>query len=869
MQLFKNISLTQFLARLIFVILPTALVFFFILWNANNYFSVLKEQWFQQGVYASLGLLTGFVIHQFRFRFLPLFLILIFFFYSIYTGISNYASGEFDGLFISVSFLVFSYLFSTGYIIGWALQRLRYGAFIISGILLTISVILISKTGEMTVQKLLSSLSPIAIYAVYLIFTNENLRNQEESNARFWWRFSKRFLLFLGLLISCFLLIIYLMLPQITMRIEEYGGGAKEGEQEMLQKNKDGSVENKESMGMGSNNKKNQNPEPLFCAHIDSYLPGTDIPNPLYLTAFHFTKYDSLTETFERDTLFQDNDEFLPDPSRIPLFFTYRDSSRIKKAMGTKRRHVVELEIYKKRLSPSAFVAPSTAFFVQPITVEKDFQKEFKSAYRAKSYVSDLNSAYFIYNSDDPSIRQFQEQRFSELRKARNYEDVDPSFLKYYTYFPANGVYRPIQDLADSLARGKKTTIDKILAVRDYFLQKNALGEQVYAYSDNPGIPGLPSASKLNYFLFESKKGYCAYYAGATVFLLRSMGIPSRVVTGFLTVDRSDKNTGWYWFYEDQSHGWVQVYFPEYGWIDFDTTVGNEDAEQSPTPDGTPPMQPPNPVFAVAGKILSVDTLKRLARIRASDALFKDKEYSGLSDELEMDLKIARIWKDSIIATLDMIKKGDDVMCVSYAQKLKIYNPENRFSDLVKKMPEQIPMDEIYIKTFKPQEKKPPKEEETLERKVKELIIGLLIGLGILIVLIGLLPWIIYHWYKWRSRSGRSLQQKAYYTYRAAGFLLNQMGLEKGKNTYWQYAQRTDSKFGTHFTQFMKIYLHLKYANEPLNELEQTNLEAFLMPFEKKLQTSIPFWQRVKNWLNLNHFIRFYQYQDPEEKNEQ
>jgi predicted DNA-binding protein YlxM (UPF0122 family) len=280
-------------------------------------------------------------------------------------------------------------------------------------------------------------------------------------------------------------------------------------------------------------------------------------------------------------------------------------------------------------------------------------------------------------------------------------------------------------------------------------------------------------------------------------------------------------------------------------------------------------MQPPNPVFAVAGKILSVDTLKRLARIRASDALFKDKEYSGLSDELEMDLKIARIWKDSIIATLDMIKKGDDVMCVSYAQKLKIYNPENRFSDLVKKMPEQIPMDEIYIKTFKPQEKKPPKEEETLERKVKQLIIGLLIGLGILIVLIGLLPWIIYHWYKWRSRSGRSLQQKAYYTYRAAGFLLNQMGLEKGKNTYWQYAQRTDSKFGTHFTQFMKIYLHLKYANEPLNEQEQTKLEAFLMPFEKKLLTSIPFWQRVKNWLNLNHFIRFYQYQDPEEKNEQ
>jgi hypothetical protein len=36
--------------------------------------------------------------------------------------------------------------------------------------------------------------------------------------------------------------------------------------------------------------------------------------------------------------------------------------------------------------------------------------------------------------------------------------------------------------------------------------------------------------------------------------------------------------------------------FPEYGWIDFDTTVGNDEAEQSPTPDGTPPMEPPRPI---------------------------------------------------------------------------------------------------------------------------------------------------------------------------------------------------------------------------------------------------------------------------------
>ena len=57
------------------------------------------------------------------------------------------------------------------------------------------------------------------------------------------------------------------------------------------------------------------------------------------------------------------------------------------------------------------------------------------------------------------------------------------------------------------------------------------------------------------YFLFENRKGYCAYYAGATLFMLRSLGIPSRIAVGFLTVDRSGgKNKGWYWYYADQAH---------------------------------------------------------------------------------------------------------------------------------------------------------------------------------------------------------------------------------------------------------------------------------------------------------------------------
>src|SRR5690606_12773263 len=107
------------------------------------------------------------------------------------------------------------------------------------------------------------------------------------------------------------------------------------------------------------------------------------------------------------------------------LFFTQTDSTVIKNAMGDKLRKTVEIEVYSKSLSPETYLAPSTGFFVQPIAIEKDFKDEFKTAFRAKSYVSELNSAYFIYNAEDPQIKAFQEQRFEVLRKVKDYEGVD------------------------------------------------------------------------------------------------------------------------------------------------------------------------------------------------------------------------------------------------------------------------------------------------------------------------------------------------------------------------------------------------------------------------------------------------------------
>jgi hypothetical protein len=415
------------------------------------------------------------------------------------------------------------------------------------------------------------------------------------------------------------------------------------------------------------------------------------------------------------------------------------------------------------------------------------------------------------------------------------------------------------------LSNGKSTAIDKILAVRDYFLARNELNERVYTYTDNPGVPGLPGASKLLYFLFESKKGYCAYYAAATVAILRSMKIPCRVVTGFLTVDRSDKNKGWYWFYEDQSHGWVQVYFPEYGWIDFDTTVGNDEAEQSPTPDGTPPMEPPKPVMAAAGNILSVDTSRKLATVHINNLIFKDVEYPAINENITLDMKVARVWKDSIQVGLSYLHKGSEVMAVSYADKLKAFSPEPSIQLLLKKLPQQLPTDEVYIKDLDKENQKESAKDNVEQRPLKTYLIWACSILLSLIFLTFLIPTLLYNWFKFKLNNSSNSDAKAYYNYKASTLLLHMLKVDRSTMTQWQFAKNVvDQKFGTEYAMFMNLYLKLKYANQSLSASEQNRLVQFFKPFEQKVKSHYSWYQRSLSFLNFNTFVKYYSLPDPD-----
>ncbi len=137
-----------------------------------------------------------------------------------------------------------------------------------------------------------------------------------------------------------------------------------------------------------------------------------------------------------------------------------------------------------------------------------------------------------------------------------------PDIRARYLQLP-DAVPQRVFDLADELAAGYDNPYDIAKAVETY----------VRGYQYNDQIPGpAPGEDAADYFLFEEKQGYCDYYATSMAVMLRHLGIPARLVQGYATGEY-DPVTGRYRLLESDAHSWVEVYFPTYGWIQFEPTA--------------------------------------------------------------------------------------------------------------------------------------------------------------------------------------------------------------------------------------------------------------------------------------------------------
>ncbi len=119
-----------------------------------------------------------------------------------------------------------------------------------------------------------------------------------------------------------------------------------------------------------------------------------------------------------------------------------------------------------------------------------------------------------------------------------------------------------IRALAYEMSEGPTSVRDRARAIETRL-------QHDYGYTLE--LPTRRVPDPLAYFLFTRKKGHCEYFASAMAVMLRSIGIPARLVTGFQS-GTFNPITGLYVVRASDAHSWVEAYVPHHGWTAFDPT---------------------------------------------------------------------------------------------------------------------------------------------------------------------------------------------------------------------------------------------------------------------------------------------------------
>ncbi len=135
--------------------------------------------------------------------------------------------------------------------------------------------------------------------------------------------------------------------------------------------------------------------------------------------------------------------------------------------------------------------------------------------------------------------------------------------LTKYTQLPVDLPQR-VRDLAADLTNGAATPYGKAKAIESYL--------STFPYTLEVDPPPF-NADGVDHFLFTLRKGYSEYFASAMTVMLRSVNVPARLATGYTVGDKATDQQ-LYFVRDSHAHGWVEVFFPHYGWITFEPTPG-------------------------------------------------------------------------------------------------------------------------------------------------------------------------------------------------------------------------------------------------------------------------------------------------------
>ena len=118
--------------------------------------------------------------------------------------------------------------------------------------------------------------------------------------------------------------------------------------------------------------------------------------------------------------------------------------------------------------------------------------------------------------------------------------------------------------LAEEITAGAHTSYDRAMAIEQYLRHS-------ITYDLSP--PEVPEGRDyVDFLLFDSQRAYCNGYASAMTVLARSVGTPARLAVGYAEGEH-DGERGVFRVRETNAHSWPELYFPGYGWVEFEPTV--------------------------------------------------------------------------------------------------------------------------------------------------------------------------------------------------------------------------------------------------------------------------------------------------------
>ncbi len=143
-----------------------------------------------------------------------------------------------------------------------------------------------------------------------------------------------------------------------------------------------------------------------------------------------------------------------------------------------------------------------------------------------------------------------------------------------YRALPRGVISERTYELARKITDGATTPYEKACRIRDHLRTS-------YKYDlQCPPVP--PGGEVVDFFLFESKRGYCQHFAQAFAVLARAAGLHSRLVTGY-SPGNYNLLTNCFEIYEYHAHAWVQIFITPYGWLTFDGVApGNLQISNTP-----------------------------------------------------------------------------------------------------------------------------------------------------------------------------------------------------------------------------------------------------------------------------------------------